>query len=85
MCRILGSFALRAAIMGAAAGGVAVLAGGLSGWAVMRFVMEAPYRFEPVSALLIVAGGVVLTLLSGLLFALRPLSLRPAGVLRDQE
>lgn len=51
----------------------------------MRFVMEAPYRFEPVSALLIVAGGVVLTLLSGLLFALRPLSLRPAGVLRDQE
>ncbi|MEI2686573.1 MAG: FtsX-like permease family protein [Cypionkella sp.] len=83
--QILGSFALRAAIMGAAAGGVAVLAGGLSGWAVMRFVMEAPYRFEPVSALLIVAGGVVLTLLSGLLFALRPLSLRPAGVLRDQE
>ena len=83
--QILGSFALRAAIMGAAAGGVAVLAGGLAGWAVMRFVMDAPYRFEPVSALLIVVGGVVLTLLSGLLFALRPLSLRPAGVLRDQE
>ena len=35
--RILLSFALRAALMGAAAGVVAILAGGIAGWAVMRF------------------------------------------------
>jgi putative ABC transport system permease protein len=83
--RILLSFALRSALLGAAAGGVAIVAGGLAGWGVMTFVMEAPYRFEPVSAVAIVLGGVVATLLAGLAFALRPLAARPARVLRAQE
>lgn len=83
--RILASFALRAALSGAAAGAVAIIAGGLAGWAVMRFVMQAPFAFEPVSALAIVAGGVVATLLAGLAFAARPLAARPARVLRSAE
>ncbi|WP_114966603.1 ABC transporter permease [Alkalilacustris brevis] len=83
--RILSSFALRSAMLGAAAGGVAIVAGGLAGWAVMTFVMETGYRFEPVSAIAIVLGGVVATLLAGLGFALRPLAARPASVLRAQE
>lgn len=83
--RILASFALRAAMMGAAAGIVAIVAGGLAGWAVMVLVMEADYAFEPVSALAIVAGGVLTTMAAGLLFALRPLAARPARVLRAQE
>ncbi|WP_318248265.1 ABC transporter permease, partial [Xinfangfangia pollutisoli] len=83
--RILASFALRAALLGAAAGLVAIAAGAISGWAVMRFVMDSPYRFEPVSALGIVLGGVLATLLAGLAFAARPLSVRPARVLRGQE
>lgn len=83
--RILASFALRSALMGAAAGVVAIVAGGLAGWAVMVLVMEGEYFFEPVSALAIVAGGVFATMLAGLLFALRPLAARPAQVLRAQE
>ncbi|ABN78384.1 ABC transporter permease [Cereibacter sphaeroides] len=83
--RILASFALRSGLLGGAAGLVAILAGGLAGWAVMTFVMDASYRFEPVSALAIVVGGVLATLLAGLLFALRPLRSRPAQVLRAQE
>ena len=83
--RILASFALRSALMGAAAGAVAIVAGGLAGWAVMTFVMESRYVFEPVSALAIVAGGVFATLSAGLFFALRPLSARPAQVLRAQD
>ncbi|MCA3439424.1 MAG: FtsX-like permease family protein, partial [Rhodobacter sp.] len=83
--RILFSFALRSALLGAAAGIVAILAGGLAGWAVMTFVMEADYAFEPVSALAIVLGGVIATLAAGLVFALRPLAARPAQVLRAQE
>ena len=82
---ILASFALRAAILGAAAGIVAIVAGGLAGWGVMRFVMHAPYRFEPASAILIVLGGIAATLLAGLVFAWRPLAARPAQVLRAQE
>ncbi|WP_157937751.1 ABC transporter permease, partial [Oceaniglobus roseus] len=82
---ILASFALRSAMLGAAAGIVAIVAGGLAGWGVSRFVMETSFRFEPVSALLIVAGGVLLTLLAGLGFAWRPLAARPARVLRGAE
>ena len=83
--RILLSFALRSALMGAAAGVVAIVAGGLAGWAVMTFVMESDFVFEPVSAIAIVAGGVIATLSAGLLFALRPLAARPAQVLRAQD
>jgi putative ABC transport system permease protein len=83
--KILASFALRSALMGAAAGVVAVVAGGISGWAVMTFVMESDYRFEPVSAIAVVFGGVLATLVAGLLFALRPLSARPAQTLRAQD
>jgi len=83
--QILTYFALRSALLGAAAGTVAILAGGLAGWAVMRFVMEGSYRFEPVSALSIVAGGALATLLAGLAFAWRPLAARPARVLRARE
>ncbi|MCX7643770.1 MAG: FtsX-like permease family protein [Rhodobacteraceae bacterium] len=83
--QVLACFALRSAILGAVAGLVAIAAGAVAGWAVMRFVMEADYRFEPVSAVLIVAGGAAATLLAGLAFAWRPLSARPARVLRAQE
>jgi putative ABC transport system permease protein len=82
---VLASFALRSAMLGAVAGAVAIAAGGLAGWAVMRFVMEGDYVFEPVSAIAIVTGGALVTLFAGLGFAWRPLALRPARVLRAPE
>ena len=82
---IMTSFALRSALLGVAAGVVAIGAGGIAGWAVMTFVMDTDYYFEPVSALLIVSGGVVATLLAGLAFAWGPLAARPAHILRDRE
>ncbi len=83
--RILASFALRSALMGAAAGMVAILAGAVGGWAVLRLVMELPYRFEPWSAAGIVLGGMLATLAAGVVFALGPISTRPAQVLRSAE
>ncbi len=83
--RVLGNFALRSAILGAAAGGVAVAAGGMAGWAVSTFVMETGFVFDVASALEIVLGGIVLTTLAGLAFAWRPLSASPASVLRGRE
>ncbi len=82
---VLRSFALRSALMGAAAGLVAVIFGAASGWAVMTFIMDGAFRFEPVSALVIVVGGALATLLAGLVFALRPLAARPAAVLRARD
>jgi putative ABC transport system permease protein len=83
--RILASFALRSALMGAAAGLVAIFAGGVAGWAVLTFVMESDFAFDLGSALVIVLGGIAATLLAGLVFVWRPLATRPAGVLRSQE
>nr|WP_281825658.1 FtsX-like permease family protein [Jannaschia rubra] len=82
---VLTSFAIRSALLGAAAGVVAIAGGALAGWGIMRFVMEAPYAFEWVSATAIVLGGAVATLLAGLAFAWRPLAVRPARVLRAQD
>ena len=83
--RILQSFALRSALLGAAAGIVALGAGILGGWAVSVFLMETSFAVVWSSALGIVAGGVVATLLAGLAFAWRPLAARPAQVLRARE
>ncbi|MDO5759034.1 MAG: FtsX-like permease family protein [Rhodobacterales bacterium] len=82
---ILISLAIRAIILGAAAGGVAIAAGALGGWAVSHYVLEVRYTMLWAPALLIVAGGVLVTLLTALVFALKPLAARPAQVLRSRE
>ncbi|MEM9048453.1 MAG: FtsX-like permease family protein [Pseudomonadota bacterium] len=83
--RILSSFALRAALLGLAAGLVALLAGAAGGWSVITFVMQAEFTLEPGSAVLVVVGGAAASLIAGLGFALRPLAARPARVLRARE
>ncbi len=82
---VLATFALRTALTGMVAGLVAVAAGAGAGWAVTRFVMEQDYAFEPVSAMLIVIGGIVITLVAGIAFSLRALAMRPAQILRQRS
>ncbi|MEQ6250568.1 FtsX-like permease family protein [Sulfitobacter sp. HNIBRBA3233] len=82
---IAASFILRAALLGLAAGAVALLAGVLGGWAVSTFVMETEFSVIWPSALSIVAGGIIVTVLAGLGFARRALNARPARVLRARE
>ncbi|MEH6361790.1 MAG: FtsX-like permease family protein, partial [Amylibacter sp.] len=82
---ILASFAIRSAILGAAAGSVALMAGIAAGWGVTVYVMHTSYQFQPLPAFLIVVGGALATLVAGLLYAWRPLTARPAQVLRARE
>lgn len=83
--RILGSFALRSVILGAGAGLVALGAGTAGAWAVNTYVFEISYQVVWPNALAIIAGGVLATLLAGLVFAWQPLAARPAGQLRSRE
>jgi len=83
--RILGSFALRSVILGAGAGLVALGAGTAGAWAVNTYVFEISYQVIWPNALAIIAGGVLATLLAGLVFAWQPLASRPAGQLRSRE
>lgn len=82
---VLGNFALRSALLGLTAGVIALLAGIAAGWAVSVFVMETEFQVAIGSALTIIAGGLVATLITGLMFAWRPLATRPARVLRARE
>lgn len=79
------SFILRAALLGLAAGAIALVVGALGGWAVSTFVMETDYVVIWPSALLIIIGGITATVLAGLGFARRALQARPARVLRARE
>ncbi|MEM9909474.1 MAG: FtsX-like permease family protein [Pseudomonadota bacterium] len=83
--RILSGLALRAALLGAAAGLVALVAGIAGAWAVSHFIMGTQYSVVWSSALFIIAGGATISLLAGLGYALGPISVRPAGVLRARD
>ncbi len=82
--RILASFALRSMILGSAAGIVAIFAGSVFSWAVLTFVMEASFDFNWISAFAIIFGGALASLVAGLFFAWRPLSTKPARILRNR-
>ena len=83
--RILASFALRSALLGACAGAVALGAGIAGGWAVSHYVLDTDFTIIWTNALAIISGGVLATLLAGLLFAWGPLSARPGQILRARE
>ena len=83
--RVLATFALRTALTGVVAGLVAIAAGSAAGWAVTRFAMEQDFTFEPVSAVLIITGGIVITLAAGVTYSLRALAARPAAILRQRD
>ncbi|WP_170606108.1 ABC transporter permease [Ruegeria arenilitoris] len=82
---ILTSFALRSILLGAAAGLVALFTGILGGWAVAKYIFDTEFAVIWPSALAIIFTGIFLTLGAGLAFALRPLSVRPARVLRASD
>ncbi|MEE2944227.1 MAG: FtsX-like permease family protein [Pseudomonadota bacterium] len=83
--RILLSFTMRGALLGAAAGIVAIAAGILGGWAVSHSVLESDFNVIWNNALAIVLGGIAATLLAGLAFASGPLKAKPAGILRTAD
>jgi putative ABC transport system permease protein len=83
--RILLSFTMRAALLGAAAGSVALLTGILGGWAVATYIFDTRFAVIWPSAIGIVLAGVLVTLGAGLIFALRPLAVRPARILRASD
>ena len=82
---LLGSFALRAVILGAFAGLVSLATGITGGWLVSRYVLSTDYSVIWGSALAIVVGGIAATVLASLGFAYRATNAKPARVLRAIE
>ena len=83
--QILRSFALRSALLGLTAGVVALVAGIAGAWAVNTFMFEADYVVIWPNVLMVITGGVMVTLLAGLAFAWGPLASKPTRVLRARD
>ncbi len=83
--QILKSFACRAALLGGAAGSVALAVGLLGGWAVMTFVMESDFIVIWSNAAWILSAGILANLMAGLVFAWPSLATRPARILRARD
>ncbi len=82
---ILASFLLRSALMGLAAGLVALLVGALAARSVIVSVMEGSFSFDPISAILIILGGIAMNVAAYAAFSLRALNARPSAELRATE
>ena len=82
---ILFSFALRAMILGAAAGVVALGAGMAGSWAICAFVLSTDFQIIWPNAAAVISGGLIANILAGLAFALKALNASPAEVLRAMD
>jgi putative ABC transport system permease protein len=83
--RILISFLARAALLGLAAGAVALGAGLTGGWAVSHFIFETDFAVIWPAGLAIILGGIGATLAAQAGFAARALAARPGAILRARE
>ncbi|MEM7508762.1 MAG: FtsX-like permease family protein [Pseudomonadota bacterium] len=80
---VLGGFALRAVLMGAFAGIIALIWGSLAAWAVSVYVLEADFILSLRFAVAVVLVGAILNLLASVGFSLNAVNRRPARVLRQ--
>ncbi len=83
--RILSSFLLRAALLGLAAGSVALGAGLISAWAVSHFIFDTGFAVIWPVGIAIILGGVAATVVAQVGFATRALASRPGAILRARE
>ncbi len=79
------SFALRSALLGLAAGLVALACGIASGWAMTHYILDTSFQIIWTSAFSVILAGLCITVLAGLVFLWKPLNARPSRVLRSQE
>jgi len=82
---ILQSFALRSAMIGLCAGIFAIIFGGIASWSIIKFVMNGAFRFDLLSAVIIVLTGLAINLFISILFSQKPLSSAVADTLRKGD
>jgi len=80
--RIASVYAIEYGLIGIITGAIALAAGTLGAWLVVKYVFEVDLVFDASAALLTVAGGGAATLLFGLGAAWAALSAKPAALLR---
>jgi putative ABC transport system permease protein len=79
------SFAVRSIIMGAGAGMIALIIAGIASYGVIELWMDNKYYFDFSSGFLIVCLGILTNSFTGLIFSFKPLSSKPAKILKTED
>jgi putative ABC transport system permease protein len=82
--QIRGAWLTEFGLIGCSAGLIASALGSLASWAMMRFVVHAPWHMLPATLCAVVLGCMVLMMLFGWLGTAAVLRARPAGYLRER-
>ena len=82
---ILFSFVMRSFMVGLLAASVALGFGLIGSWAAFNFIFESKFEIIWGNAVVILVGGIVANLATGVLFAIRQLSRSTANELRHLD
>ncbi|MEX0809385.1 MAG: FtsX-like permease family protein [Dongiaceae bacterium] len=78
------SFTIEYGLLGIAAALLALLLGHVAAWALVTFLLETPWSFDPAIALAIVVGGTLAAMVLGFLGTWRVLGTKAAPYLRNE-
>ncbi|MEX2200602.1 MAG: FtsX-like permease family protein [Dongiaceae bacterium] len=78
------SFTIEYGLLGMAAAILALLLGHVAAWALVTFLLETPWSFDPAIALIIVVGGTLAAMVLGFLGTWRVLGTKAAPYLRNE-
>jgi putative ABC transport system permease protein len=82
--QLVSAYAIEYALLGLIAAVFAVAAGSIAAWALVRFLVEIPWSFSPMTALVTAVGAVFAAVTAGLLTTWRALHAKPAQLLRTE-
>jgi putative ABC transport system permease protein len=82
--QLISAYVLEFAVLGLCVAMLSVVIGGLSAWAIMRFVMEMSFEFSFSVAAITALLAMMVTITAGLATTWRVLGSRPARILRTQ-
>ena len=79
---ILLSILLRSVIIGSFAGLVAIILGSIMSWVVISYFLNSEFSFFVSSAIWITLTGIFISLITSTFFAIKPISSKPAKILK---
>ncbi len=82
--QLIGAFVIEYACLGLAAAGFGILVGSLASWFLARYILEMPWSFSSLTAILTALTAMAVTVLAGLAVTWSALAARPAAYLRNE-
>jgi putative ABC transport system permease protein len=82
--QLVSAFAIEYALLGLIAALFAIAAGSVAAWALVRFLVDIPWAFSPMTALVTALAAVIAAVTAGLATTWRALNAKPAQLLRTE-